>query len=233
MHDHSDAYSPETCQISLRIALSQRGSFLHADAELIADAGHFAVGDVDVENFFALHLTASFIGQRRHDLLRVDVDDFTGGGIGETSIEAHADPADAVAHFEAGGLLRRHHGVVENVDRAVVAVGEPEFFFVVRERDAVGGAAVALHGAFLITLYFHVIELLAGFDVADFETEQIIRIDVDQRIRAVHREWTDDVHERADGAGYRIRLRIGDRENGRMESGEIDFAAVRRIDRVV
>jgi hypothetical protein len=60
------------------------------------------------------------------------------------------------------------------------------------------GTAVALHLALLVARHFDVLQHLAGLQVADFEAEQIVDVDVDARLRPVDRERADDVRERPD-----------------------------------
>ena len=71
--------------------------------------------------------------------------------------------------------------------------------FVRRQADAVARAAVPLDRALLVALDLDPVELLAGREVADLEPEQIVDVDVAERLRAVDRERTDRRRERADG----------------------------------
>ncbi len=50
----------------------------HADAELIAHTNYLAVRNNDIQQLFALHLTAGFIGQRGNNFLGRDIDHFAG-----------------------------------------------------------------------------------------------------------------------------------------------------------
>src|SRR3989442_9442498 len=80
-----------------------------ANSELISGANHLAVGDGQLELFFALHLAAGLVLESGHDLPGCHVDDLSGGGVGGAAVKAEADPSDAVPRLDAGDLLRRHY----------------------------------------------------------------------------------------------------------------------------
>ena len=100
-------------------------------------------------------------------------------------------------------------------------------------RCRVTGAAVPLHRPLLVALDLDAMQLLAGPDVADLESEQLVDVDVAQRLVAVHRERTDRVREGANGVHDGVGLRVGDGEQRRAQAGKVDAAAVERVDGVV
>src|SRR6266699_519959 len=120
------------------------------DAELVARANGAAVGEHDLQQFFALYVLSGFVFKRGNNTLGAGVDDVAGGGISAAAVDAEGDPAGLVAQFDARRLLRRHHGGIEDMNAAVGAVGKPQLFFVGRERNAVAGAAMPLGRPFLI-----------------------------------------------------------------------------------
>ena len=77
-----------------------------------------------------------------------------------------------------GGIDR----VVEDVQRAVGGVADPDFLLVRRQADAVAGAAVPLDRALLEALHLDAVQHLARLQVADLEAEQAVDVDVAQRL---------------------------------------------------
>ena len=54
------------------------------------------------------------------------------------AVAGEGDPAGLIAERDAGHLARGDDCVVEDVELLIVAVAEPEFFFIGREGGAVG-----------------------------------------------------------------------------------------------
>src|SRR5262245_42523336 len=75
--------------------------------------------------------------------------------------------------------FRRPPRVVEDVDRAVVTVAQPQFRLVRRQADAVAWTPVPLDGPFLVALDLDTVEHLAGRHVTDLEPEQLVDVHVD------------------------------------------------------
>src|SRR5256885_5187048 len=206
---------------------------LLADGELVACADGLVVGEVDLKQFFALDLMAGFVFEGGDDAFGGGVDYVAGGGIGAAAVDAEGDPAGLIAQGDAGHLFGRHCGGVENVDAAVGGVGEPEFSFIRRERDAVAGAAVALGGTFLEASDFHAMEHLAGFAIADFKTKQLVDIDEAKGLPAVDGERAYGSTERPNLADYGVGFGVGNGKHGGLQTGEINARAIRSVDSVV
>ena len=64
------------------------------------------------------------------------------------------------------------------MNRAVVAIGKPQFFFIMSQRNAMRGTTMALHIAFLEPLHFNVIQLLSRLDVAYFNSDVITAVNL-------------------------------------------------------
>ena len=187
------------------------GLFL-ANRELVSCPNGLAILEIDFQEFFALHVSASFILQYGHDFPRGDIDHVAGGRISDAAVNAECYPAWLIPQLDAADLLWRHDGSIKNVHALVRAIGDPEFLFVWREPDAVAGAAMAFHGTFLEAFHFDAVQLLAGFNVADFEAEQFVNADEAQGLAAVHSEWADGRAERANGPVAGVSGGIGDGE---------------------
>src|SRR5689334_13617051 len=93
-----------------------------ADAELIAVAYRRVAVEGHLEQLLAADLAVLLVLERRDPLVRLGVEDLAGWRIGVLAVDAERDPARLIADGESRHLLRRHDGVVEDVDRFVVPV---------------------------------------------------------------------------------------------------------------
>src|SRR5205807_988860 len=130
---------------------------LHANAELIACTNYLAVFDHEFKQFFALHLAAGFVLQRRHNLLRPHINDLARGRISESAIHAEANPADTIPDLNAGDLLRRHHSCIEHVYGVIRTVREPKFLLVRSQSDSMTRACVTLDGTLRVARNLHMV----------------------------------------------------------------------------
>src|SRR5262249_28085485 len=151
-------------------------------AELIAGADYAAAVPVDLDHLLTLDFGTGLVLQAGDDLAALDVDDVAGRRVGVAAVQAERHPAGLVAQDDVCDLLRRHHGRVENVDPAVVGIGEPDLALVGRQTDAVARAAVALGRSLLEALHLDAVQLPSGGDVADLETEQLVDIHETERL---------------------------------------------------
>src|SRR4051794_737648 len=92
---------------------------------------------------------------------------------------------------------------------------------------------MTFHGPLLKSGDLDAMKHLARLDIADFEAKQIVDVDEAERLRAVDREGTDDVAERADLFDNLVRPWIRDREERAPEPGEIHRTSVRTVDGVM
>jgi hypothetical protein len=173
------------------------------------------------------------VGERGNDRLRLRIDDLASRRPHARAVEAPGDPAGLIAYLDRLHQLRRRLRHVEHVHQAVVAVRQPEFRFVRRQRDPVARAAVPLHVALLEPGYFDVLQHLPRLQVADFEAEQVVDVDVDAGLRAVDGERPDDIRERTDLLHDGVGRRVRDAQQRRREPCEVHFFPVRAPDRVV
>ena len=104
---------------------------------------------------------------------------------------------------------------------------EPQLPLVGRQADAVARAAVPLDRPLLEARDLDAVQHLPGLEVADLEPEQLVDVHEAQRLRAVDGERPDHVAERADVLTTLWRLGVGDRQQRRLQPGEVD-AACRR-----
>ena len=88
-------------------------------------------------------------------------------------------------------LLRRHHRGVEEVQVAVVSIGHPDFALVSRQPNAMTWAAMTFHRATLESLHFDTMQLLAGLQIANLETQQVVDIHKTKGLVAIDRERTN------------------------------------------
>lgn len=176
---------------------------------------------------------AGFVSEAGNDFAGFDVDDVTGGWVGVFAVDGEGDPAGFVAEFDVGDVFGRHNGVVVKMHAAVVGVGEPDFFFVGSEADAVAGATVAFGRADFEIGDFEAVKFFSGGDVADFEAEQAVEIHVADRAGAVDGEGADEVAERADFFDDGVSFGVGDAEERGAQAGEITEIAVGAVDGVV
>src|SRR6266566_1433433 len=203
------------------------------DAELVARANGAAVGEHDLQQFFALYVLSGFVFKRGNNTLGAGVDDVAGGGISAAAVDAEGDPAGLVAQFDALRLLRRHHGGSGDMNAAVGAVGKPQLFFVGRERNAVAGAAMPLGRPFLIASNLDAMQHFPGFAISYFKAEQLVDVDEAKGLAAIDCEWANGIAEGADLVHNRVGFRVRNRKNGRPQAGKIDTGAIRSVDRVM
>ena len=193
---------------------------------MIAGFDGLAVAEMNLDHFFGLDRLIFFIFEDRENFAGLGFDDFAGGRVGEGAIEAEGDPAGLIAEFNVGGLGGRHFGVVENVQAGIGGVGEPDFRFVRRERDAVTWAAMTFDRTFLEAAHFDAMKLSAGFKIADFEAEQFVDVDEAERFGSIDGEGPDRGGEWADFGGDGVIGGGGDEEVRRFEAGHVGvFAA--------
>src|SRR5262249_37240201 len=201
-------------------------SALPADAELVAGARRPVAGEVDLQQFFALHRSPLLIRERGNDPPAACFHDLAGGWVGIPPVQAERHPAGLVAQRDAGALLRRHGRGVEDVEAAVVRVAEPELALVGRQSDAVARAAVTLRRPLLYAGDLHPPPLPAARQVADLESKQVIDVDEAERLAAIHGEGANHATERPDRAGDRVSGHVGDGEFGRAEPGAVRAPAL-------
>ena len=166
---------------------------LYSDTKLVSCAHYLPVRDGEVQHLLALYLTPSLILQRCHDLLRGNVDDFSGGRVGEPAVHAEADPAGQVAKLDAAGLPGRHDRSIEHMNRIVGPIRHPQLLLVGGQSDAVARARMTLDGTLPVSLDLHSIELLAGAHVAHFESQQAIDVHEAEGVASVDSERADEV----------------------------------------
>src|SRR5437773_12500814 len=94
-------------------------------------------------------------------------------------------------------------------------------------------AAVSFHGSLVESGDLHAMEHLASLDIADFEAKQIVDVDEAERLRAVDREGTNHVTERAHLFHNLVRAWIRDREDRAPEPREVHRTAVGTVDGVM
>src|SRR6266508_4253522 len=106
-----------------------------AKAELIAHLHHFAVAEVDFDEFRAADREAVLVLERGDDLPRPRLDHVGRVAPGVTAVETEGHPAvTALSQFNVAGLLRRHLRVVEDEEFFAFLIADPEFRLVRRER---------------------------------------------------------------------------------------------------
>src|ERR1022692_4636757 len=156
-------------------------------AKLIGHPRQFPVGKHHVQKLLAIHRPAVFVLELPDDLAALHIDDIPRRDVGEVTIQPHRDPVGTGGGLDALHLLRRHPGVVEDVNVVVDAVREPELFLIVRQGDAVTRTAVGnsrprsdvpLLGP-SETLHFHLVQNPAAFHIGDHEAQQVIGVRID------------------------------------------------------
>src|SRR4029077_10086375 len=126
-----------------------------------------------------------------------------------------------------------HHGGVKDVNAAVCAVVEPQFFFVGSKSDAVAGAAMPLGGTFLKARYFDAVQHFSCFVVSHFKTKQIVDVDETKGLAAIDGERANGIAERSDLFDQRARFGVHHGKKGRLQACEIDAGTVRAINGVM
>src|SRR5262249_20867529 len=76
-------------------------------------------------------------------------------------------------------------------------------------------------------------QFLAGLEVADLETKKFVDVDEAERLRAIDREWSNGRGEWSDVLHDLVGLGISDREEWRLETGQIHARTVQITDGVV
>ena len=71
---------------------------------------------------------------------------------------------------------------------------------------------MTIDGTFLVALHFDAMQLLSGFDVADFEAEEVVDVDIAQGLRTIHRKRPNRTCKRSHGCDDLVGRRIGDRK---------------------
>ena len=108
------------------------------------------------------------------------------------AVEAEGDPAGLIAERDARDLLRRHHRRVEDVQPAVGAVRQPQLLLVRASAPMPWlGQPWRLTGPLAKPVHLDAVQHLAGAQVADLESEQVVDVDEAQRLRGVDRERSD------------------------------------------
>ena len=184
------------------------GGRLATDSELVAGADGVVVFEIDLQKFFDLDGGLFFVGEAADDFFGFGFDDVAGGGVRVLAVDGEGDPAGFVAEFDALDVFGWHDGVVVEVKATIVGVGEPNFLFVGREADAVAGAAVSLGVADFEALDFDAMKQFSGVEVADFEAEKAVFVDVAEGAGAIDGEGANEVSEGAhffdDGVGFGV-----------------------------
>jgi hypothetical protein len=108
--------------------------------------------------------------------------------VGVLAIDAESDPAGLISQFEAGLLPRGHDRRVKDVHPSIVSVGDPQLALVGRQANSVAGATMTLGGTGFEPLDLDPVQHLAGKQVTDFESEQVIDIDEAKSALAVDSE---------------------------------------------
>jgi len=188
---------------------------------------------IDFQKFFALDCNAFFIGEAADDFFGFNVDYVAGRGVSILTVDGESHPAGFIAEFDALDVFGRHHCVVVEVQAAIMGVGEPDFFFVRREADAVTGAAVTFGGADFEALDFDAMKEFAGVEVADFKTEEAVFVDVTEGAGAIDGEWANEISKRADFFDYIVGFGVGDAQERRAEAREVGEVSVATVDGVV
>ena len=208
------------------------GNLLSAEAELVSGFGDLAFFvEMNFDHFFGLKGGSFFVCEAGDDFAGFDVDDVAGAWVGKFAVEGKGDPAGLVAKFDALELFRRFDGVVENLHAGIVGVGDPDFFFVGSEANAMAGAAVAFGGAHLETLDFDVVKFFAGFEVAYFEAEEAVEVHVAACFG--NGEGPNEIFERADFFDDGVGFGVGDAEQRRAQAGEVSVFAVEGVNGVM
>ena len=93
----------------LRLPFLLRGWRGATESELIAGMDGFAAEEIDFHEFFALDFEAVLVFEGGDDLVRLDVDDFAGGRVGEAAVDGESDPAgldrgESMLSFCFGGM---------------------------------------------------------------------------------------------------------------------------------
>src|SRR5262245_36113921 len=98
----------------------------------------FAVTEMDFDELRATDGLAIIILERRHDLVRLDVNHVRRVAPGEAPVEAESHPAMAAgAEVHLSQFLRRHFRGVEIKQLLPILVADPKFLLVRRETRAV------------------------------------------------------------------------------------------------
>ena len=189
--------------------------------------------EVNLQQLLALHRPALFVGQRGDDLTGLHVDNLTRRGVGQRAVDAERHPARLVAELDAGDLLRRQCGQVEEVQMLVRGVADPDFLLIGSQSDAVARAAVALDRALLEPGDLHAMQHLASLQVPDLEAEELVDRHEAQGLRSVDGERANGGTERADRASCGVRGGVGHRQQRRPESREVARLPIRAEDGVV
>src|SRR4029453_5876011 len=114
-----------------------------AKAKLIAGTDRAAARKVDLQQLFGFDLPALFILARGYEFAAGDLDDLAARRIDQPPVDAAGEPAGLGAKPNAFLVSRRKGRRIEDVWVIVGPVGNPDFFLVMGERDAVADRAVA------------------------------------------------------------------------------------------
>src|SRR5437867_11006342 len=214
-----------------------------AEAELISRANRLVVLEINFQHLLALNIDSSFVLQAGDDLACRHFDHIAGGRVCILSVNAERDPAGLIAQRDAGDLFRglhrrvrsrrREEADIEDVQPAVVRVGQPQFLLVWRQSNAVTRTPVPFGRAFLEPLHFDTVQHFAGRQVADFKSKQIIYVNKAERPATVDGEGSNEVAERPDFKNDLVPLRIGHREQWRPQSSQISAAPIETNDCIV
>ncbi len=154
-------------------------------AELVAGAERTTAGKVDLQQLFGFDVAPLFILQCSDDFPAGDVDDLPARRVDQPSVDTARQPARLAAKSNAFLVLRRRRRRVEDVRIVVRPVGNPDFFLVMGERDAVADRAVPPGLSLDEGGRGNFVENLAGLKIRDCDAEQIVDVDVDQRLLAL------------------------------------------------
>ena len=116
---------------------SVRSLRFSAEPKLIARPDRFAIGELNLDDLFAMHRSARFVGERGDDAFALDVKYFARRRPRVLAIQTEGNPAGLLAQLQAFDLFWRRDGIIEDVHHLVMAIAEPDLFLIRREADPV------------------------------------------------------------------------------------------------
>src|SRR5262245_11953470 len=102
------------------------------------------------------------------------------------------------------------------MDSAVRRIAPPALLFIRWQADAVTGTAVACDRTLRKAFDLHAMQFLAGLQVANLETEQVVHVDIAQRFSRIDRERPDRRAEWTNLADRFLGLYVNDGQRRRL-----------------